>query len=100
VRACREAGEERGIPDPEILLSPSAHPHFDLAAKALGVTLRRAPLDPATSRLDLGLLRKMIGPRTVMVGFKASRPSYNPLTETSASGSGRGVSGWLRGRAL
>ena len=52
----------------------SAHAAVDKACDMLGVKLIKVALDPSTMRINLQLLRKSIGPNTIMM--YSSAPNY------------------------
>jgi len=62
------------ITEPELIAGLSAHAAVDKACDMLGVKLVKVGLDPKTMRINLQLLRKAIGPNTIMM--YSSAPNY------------------------
>ncbi len=74
VLAARErAAHERGITEPEIVLSASAHAAFHKAAHNFGLTVRKAPVR-ADWTADVDAMGDLVGPNTALV--VGSAPQY------------------------
>ena len=58
ILAYREhAAKERGVARPNVIKPETAHPAFDKACHLFGVELRRAPVDPVTTQVDVDWVR-------------------------------------------
>ena len=58
VLAYREhAAQTRGVTQPNLIKPETAHPAFDKACHLFGVELRRAPIDPMTTQVDVDWVR-------------------------------------------
>jgi sphinganine-1-phosphate aldolase len=101
------ARQTRGITAPNVIKPETAHPAFDKACHLFDIEVRRAPIDPATTLVDVGWVADHIDANTVaMIG---SAPNYgygtiDPLAELSAlaleQGVGLHVDGCLGGFLL
>jgi sphinganine-1-phosphate aldolase len=108
VYAHREWGRaEKGIEAPEMILPETAHVAFDKGAHYFGVRVVRAPVDPATTQVDLDFVRRHIGPDTVLLVGSAGNYPYgtiDPIEELSSlaveHGTGLHVDGCLGGFIL
>ena len=59
VLAYREhAPQTRGVDRPNVIKPETAHPAFDKACHLFGVELRRAPVDPVTTQVDVDWVRR------------------------------------------
>lgn len=47
------AAQTRGVTAPNVVETETAHPAFDKAMHLFGVELRRAPVDPVTTQVDV-----------------------------------------------
>lgn len=66
--AAREyARHTRGISEFEIVAPVSVHAGIDKAAYYFGMKLLHAPLNPRTMQVDLAAVRRLIGPKTVLL---------------------------------
>ena len=77
---------ERGIKAPEIILPETAHPAFDKGAHLFGIEVVRAPVDPATTLVDVDFVRAHINENTVvLVGSAGNYPygTIDPIAELS-----------------
>ncbi|MFD5818930.1 pyridoxal phosphate-dependent decarboxylase family protein [Streptomyces sp. NPDC127038] len=104
VKAARDARPD--VLAPEIVVPVTAHAAFHKAGSYLRVTVRTAPVDPATYRADPAAMAELCNENTVLV--VASAPSYahgviDPVAEIAADAAARGipchvdacVGGWL-----
>jgi len=101
------ARQERGITAPNIIKPETAHPAFDKACHLFGVELRRAPVDPFTTQVDLDWVADHIDAGTIAVIGSACNYGYgtvDPIGELSdlalARGIGLHVDGCLGGFIL
>ncbi|SCU87912.1 LADA_0E06986g1_1 [Lachancea dasiensis] len=58
---------KKGIRKPEIIAPTTAHAAFDKAAYYFGITLRHAPLDAKTLKVDLTRVRRLINKNTILL---------------------------------
>src|ERR1700687_4110285 len=78
---------ERGIKAPEVILPETAHPAFEKSAHLFGIEVVRAPVDPATTLVDVDFVRAHVSERTVaLVGSAGNYPygTIDPMGELSA----------------
>jgi sphinganine-1-phosphate aldolase len=101
------AAQTRGVTRPNVIKPETAHPAFDKGCHLFGVELRRAPVDPETTQVDLDWVRDHIDDQTVAVIGSACNYGYgtiDPIAElgeiTSAAGIGLHVDGCLGGFIL
>jgi glutamate/tyrosine decarboxylase-like PLP-dependent enzyme len=88
------ARAERGIESPNIIKPETGHPAFDKACHLLGIELRRVPVDPETTLVDLDAVANAIDDRTA--AMIASAPNYgygtiDPVAELSDLALERGI---------
>ena len=108
IYAHREWGRaEKGIEAPEMILPETAHVAFDKGAHYFGVRVVRAPVDPATTLVDVDFVRAHIGRSTVLLVGSAGNYPYgtiDPIEELSElaveHGVGLHVDGCLGGFIL
>jgi glutamate/tyrosine decarboxylase-like PLP-dependent enzyme len=108
VLAYREhAGQTRGVTRPNIIKPETAHPAFDKACHLFGVELRKAPVDPKTTEVDVDWVRDHIDDQTVALIGSACNYGYgtvDPISELSdlalEHGIGLHVDGCLGGLIL
>jgi len=77
---------ERGIKAPEIILPETAHPAFEKGAHLFGMEIVRAPVDPATTLVDVDFVRTHINGNTVaLIGSAGNYPygTIDPIAELS-----------------
>jgi glutamate/tyrosine decarboxylase-like PLP-dependent enzyme len=95
ILAYREhAAQTRGISRPNIIKPETAHPAFDKACHLFGVELRRAPIDPVTTRVDVDWVRDHMDDQTVALIGSACNYGYgtvDPISELSEVALERGV---------
>jgi glutamate/tyrosine decarboxylase-like PLP-dependent enzyme len=101
------AAATRGVTRPNVIKPETAHPAFDKACHLFGVELRRAPVDPVTTRADLAWIDDHIDDQTVAVIGSACNYGYgtiDPIAElgelTQRRGVGLHVDGCLGGFIL
>ncbi len=108
VLAYREhAAQTRGITRPNMIKPETAHPAFDKACHFFGVELRRAPVDPVTTKVDVDWVRDHIDDQTVALVGSACNYGYgtvDPIDQLSdvalEHGIGLHVDGCLGGLLL
>ena len=66
------ARDHRGVERPNVIKPETAHAAFDKACHLLGIELRRAPIDPVTTRADVAHPRTR---STASRAVEANRPS-------------------------
>jgi glutamate/tyrosine decarboxylase-like PLP-dependent enzyme len=95
VLAYRErAGKERKITRPNLIKPETAHPAFDKACHLFGVELRRAPVDPRTTLVDVGWVADHIDADTIAIVGSACNYGYgtiDPIEQLSDLARARGV---------
>jgi glutamate/tyrosine decarboxylase-like PLP-dependent enzyme len=88
------ARAEKGITAPEMILPETAHVAFDKGAHYFGVKVVRAPVDPATTLVDVDFVRRHVGPNTVLLVGSAGNYPYgtiDPIEALSELAAERGV---------
>lgn len=108
VLAYREqAAATRDVTRPNFVKPETAHPAFDKACHLLGVELRRAPVDPATTLVDVGWVDANVDDQTIAIVGSACNYGYgtiDPIGELSEvalrHGVGLHVDGCLGGFIL
>ena len=87
ILAYREhAAQTRGVTRPNVIKPETAHPAFDKACHLFGVELRRAPVDPVTTQVDVDWVRDHIDDETVAMIGSACNYGYgtvDPIAELS-----------------
>ncbi len=95
VLAYREhARQERGIQRPNLVKPETAHPAFDKAAHLTGVEVRRVPVDPVTTTVDVAAVADAIDDATIVVVGSACNYGYgtiDPIAELGELASARGT---------
>jgi sphinganine-1-phosphate aldolase len=93
--AYREWGrEQRGISAPNVIKPETAHPAFDKACHLFGIEVKKAPVDPVTTKADVAWINDHIDDRTVAVIGSACNYGYgtvDPIEELSSLAQARGV---------
>jgi len=88
------ARETRGITRPNVIKPETAHPAFDKACHLFGVELRRAPVDPVTTLVDVDWVKDHIDDETVAIIGSACNYGYgtvDPIEELSDVALEKGV---------
>ena len=88
------ARTERGIAAPNVVKPETGHPAFDKACHLLGIELRKVPVDPDTTRADLGAMADAIDANTAAVIGSAPNYGYgtiDPIAELSDLALERGI---------
>jgi glutamate/tyrosine decarboxylase-like PLP-dependent enzyme len=95
VLAYREhANQTRSINRPNFVKPETGHPAFDKACHLLGVELRRAPIDPKTTLVDVDAMAKLIDENTIAIMGSACNYGYgtvDPIETLSDLALERGV---------
>ena len=95
VLAYREhARATRGVTRPNLVKPETAHPAFDKACHLFGVELRKAPVDPDTTQVDVDAVDGLVDADTVAVVGSACNYGYgtiDPIAALSALALDRGV---------
>ena len=71
---------------PNVIKPETAHPAFDKACHLFGVELRRAPIDPVTTQVDVDWVRDHIDDQTVALIGSACNYGYgtvDPISDLS-----------------
>ena len=93
--AYREHGaQQRGITQPNVIKPETAHPAFDKACHLFGIELRKAPVDPKTTRADVEWMAAHVDSNTVAMVGSACNYGYgtiDPIDELSDLALERGV---------
>ncbi|MGO9344254.1 MAG: pyridoxal phosphate-dependent decarboxylase family protein [Acidimicrobiales bacterium] len=83
--AYREHGRQaRGIERPNVIKPETAHPAFDKACHLFGIELKRAPVDPVTTRVDVDWVADHIDAETVCVIGSACNYGYGTIDPIEA----------------
>lgn len=95
VAAYREhARVTRGIRHPNLVKPETAHPAFDKACHLFGIEVRRAPIHPDTTLVDVGWVDAHIDDQTVAIVGSAPNYGYgtiDPIAELGEVASRHGV---------
>jgi sphinganine-1-phosphate aldolase len=98
---------ERGVVRPNVIKPETAHPAFDKACHLFGIELRRAPVDPASTLVDVSWVDEHVDDQTVAIVGSACNYGYgtvDPISELSEvalrNGTGLHVDGCLGGFIL
>ncbi len=85
VLAYREkAAQDRGVTRPNFIKPETGHPAFDKACHLFGVELRRAPVDPVTTQVDLDWVRANIDDQTIGMMGSACNYGYGTIDPIEA----------------
>ncbi|HSP99273.1 MAG TPA: aminotransferase class V-fold PLP-dependent enzyme [Candidatus Dormibacteraeota bacterium] len=88
------AAATRGVRRPNVIKPETAHPAFDKACHLFGIELRRAPVDPVTTRADLDSIAAHIDDQTVALVGSACNYGYgtvDPIAELGALAQRHGI---------
>ena len=94
VLAYRDRGRADGIDRPNIVKPETGHPAFDKAGYLLDVEIRRAPVDPDSTKADLEAMAGLIDDNTVALIGSATNYGYgtiDPITQLGELALDRGV---------
>ena len=78
------ARAEKGVAAPEMILPDTAHVAFDKGAHYFGVKVVRAPVDPATTQVDVDFVRAHVNPNTVLLVGSAGNYPYGTIDPVAA----------------
>jgi len=78
------AAAERGITRPNVIKPETAHPAFDKACHLFGIELRRAPVDPVTTEVDVDWVADHIDDQTVALIGSACNYGYGTVDPIAA----------------
>ncbi|HUC37056.1 MAG TPA: aminotransferase class V-fold PLP-dependent enzyme [Acidimicrobiales bacterium] len=88
------ARNERGIVSPNVIKPETAHPAFDKACHLFGIELQSAPVDPASTQVDVDWVSSHIDENTVAIVGSACNYGYgtvDPIDMLSELALERGV---------
>jgi sphinganine-1-phosphate aldolase len=95
VLAYREwARKEKGVTTPNVIKPETGHPAFDKACHLFGIELRKAPVDPVTTQVDVDWVADHLDAGTVAVIGSACNYGYgtiDPISDLSQLALDRGV---------
>ena len=78
------AAAERGITRPNVVKPETAHPAFDKACHLFGIELRRAPVDPVTTEVDVDWVAENVDDQTVALIGSACNYGYGTVDPIAA----------------
>ncbi len=79
-----KAARQQGVTQPNLIMPETAHPAFGKACHLFGIELRRAPIDPVTTEVDLAWVADHIDQQTVVLVGSACNYGYgtiDPITD-------------------
>lgn len=79
-----QARAERGITNPNIVMPTTAHPAFDKAGHLFGLEIRKAPIDPDTTLVDVDWVAEHIDTNTVALVGSAGNYPYGTIDDIAA----------------
>jgi sphinganine-1-phosphate aldolase len=88
------ARRERGVAAPNVIKPETAHPAFDKACHLFGIELRKAPVDPVTTQVDVDWVADHIDEATIALVGSACNYGYgtvDPMEQLSDLALERGV---------
>jgi sphinganine-1-phosphate aldolase len=86
VLSYRELAAGRGVTRPNLIKPETAHPAFDKACHLFGIELRRAPIDPKTTRADVEWIADHIDAQTIAIVGSACNYGYGTIDPIAAMG--------------
>ncbi len=87
VLSYREQAAARGVDRPNFIKAETGHPAFDKACHLLGIELRRAPVDPVSTKADLEAVAALIDDQTIAMVGSACNYGYGTIDPIEAMGS-------------
>ena len=85
VLAMRErAAETRGVTTPNFIKPETAHPAFDKACHLFGIEVRRAPVDPKSTTVEVEAVRALIDDQTIGMVGSACNYGYGTIDDLEA----------------
>ncbi len=88
------AAATRGVTRPNVIKPETAHPAFDKGCHLFGIELRRAPVDPVTTLVDVDWVADHLDDQTVAVIGSACNYGYgtvDPIDQLSAVTTAAGI---------
>jgi sphinganine-1-phosphate aldolase len=88
------ARETRGVTRPNFVKPETGHAAFDKGCHLFGIELRKAPVDPATTLVDVDAVADLIDENTIAVMGSAGNYAYgtvDPIADLAALAVDRGV---------
>ena len=79
-----QARAERGITAPNFIMPTTAHPAFDKAGHLFGIEVRKAPIDPETTLVDVDWVADHIDANTVALVGSAGNYPYGTIDDIAA----------------
>ncbi|SCU86966.1 LAMI_0D04236g1_1 [Lachancea mirantina] len=76
----------RGVTEPEIIVPVTAHAGFDKAAYYFGIKLHHVELDPATYKVDIRAVKRLINRNTVLLVGSAPNFPHGIIDDIEALG--------------
>jgi glutamate/tyrosine decarboxylase-like PLP-dependent enzyme len=92
--AYREQGYSNGIRTPNVVKAETAHPAFDKACHLFGIEIRKAPIDPVTTQVDVDAMAAMVDGHTIALVASAGNYGYgtiDPIDRLSEVAVARGI---------
>ena len=86
VLAYREQAAARGVTRPNFVKPETGHPAFDKACHLFGVELRVAPIDPATTTVDVAAMAALVDDQTIAIMGSACNYPYGTIDPIPALG--------------
>jgi glutamate/tyrosine decarboxylase-like PLP-dependent enzyme len=77
--AYRESARARGVDRPNVVKPETGHPAFDKACHLFDIELRRAPVDPVTTQVDVGAVADLVDDQTVALIGSACNYGYGTI---------------------
>ncbi|KAJ9600131.1 hypothetical protein L9F63_009541, partial [Diploptera punctata] len=74
----------KGIRKPEMVIPVTAHPAFDKGGSYFGIRVKRVPVDPETTTVDIQAVKKAISKRTIMLVGSAPNFPYGTMDDIEA----------------
>jgi sphinganine-1-phosphate aldolase len=74
-----QARDQRGVKAPNVVKPETAHPAFDKASHLFGIELRRAPVDPSTTRVDVEWVADHVDENTIAIVGSACNYGYGTV---------------------
>ncbi len=88
------ARQERNVTGPNVIKPETAHPAFDKACHLFGIELRKAPVDPVTTQVDVDWVAGHMDAGTIAIIGSACNYGYgtvDPIGQLSGLALDRGV---------
>jgi glutamate/tyrosine decarboxylase-like PLP-dependent enzyme len=89
-----QARRDRGLQRWNVVKPETAHPAFDKACHLFGIELRKAPIDPVSTRVDVDAVDGLVDDETIAVIGSACNYGYgtiDPIEELSELAVDRGI---------